>query len=96
MSMLNRRTFVKLSGAAALVGLSTTAFSRRGFAADKGRVVVIGGGYGGSIAAKYIRMADPGIEVTLIEQNPNYYSCPMSNWVVAGFRDLEVQKWGYE
>ncbi|MBF0423165.1 MAG: FAD-dependent oxidoreductase [Magnetococcales bacterium] len=97
---LNRRSFVKLSGAAALVGLSTTAVNRVGFAADKekekGRVVVIGGGYGGAVAAKYIRMADPGIEVTLIEQNQHYYSCPLSNWVVAGFRDIEVQKWGYE
>ncbi|MBF0349055.1 MAG: FAD-dependent oxidoreductase [Magnetococcales bacterium] len=96
MSMLNRRSFVKLSGAAALVGLSATSVSRTGFAADKGKVVVIGGGYGGAIAAKYIRMADQGIDVTLIEQNTHYYSCPLSNWVVAGFRDIEVQKWGYE
>lgn len=100
MLKLNRRGFVKLSGAAALVGLSTAAVHRPLFAADKekekGRVVVIGGGYGGSVAAKYIRMADPGIDVTLIEQSEHYYSCPLSNWVVAGFRDLEVQKWGYE
>lgn len=96
MSMLNRRGFVKLSGAAALVGLSATTMSRKGFAAAKGHVVVIGGGYGGAIAAKYIRMADPGIEVTLIEKNEFYYSGPLSNWVIAGFRDIEVQKWGYE
>lgn len=96
--MLNftRRGFIKLTGGVAAVGL-TSPFIAPSIAGDaKQKVVVIGGGYAGSIAAKYIRMADPSIQVTLIEQNADYYSGPLSNWVIAGFRDLSVQKWGYE
>jgi sulfide dehydrogenase [flavocytochrome c] flavoprotein subunit len=47
-------------------------------------VVVIGGGYGGTIAAKYIRMMDATIEVTLIERNDHYVSCPFSNLYLGG------------
>ena len=53
------------------------------------RVVVIGGGYGGATAAKYIRKWDPRIEVTLVERNQNFVSCPISNLVLAGTRTLD-------
>ncbi|MBF0448220.1 MAG: FAD-dependent oxidoreductase [Magnetococcales bacterium] len=96
MSKLTRRSFVKLTGGVAAVGLTASIGSPAIAGSHKHRVVVIGGGYGGAVAAKYIRMADSSIKVTLIEKNEHYYSCPLSNWVVAGFRDLEVQKWGYE
>ena len=96
MSKLTRRNFVKLTGGAAAVGLTACAGGPSIAGSHKHRVVVIGGGYGGAVAAKYIRMADSSVKVTLIEQNKHYYSCPLSNWVVAGFRDMEVQKWGYE
>ncbi|MBF0428518.1 MAG: FAD-dependent oxidoreductase [Magnetococcales bacterium] len=95
MSNFTRRSFVKLTGGVAALGLVSMP-SVSAFAAAKKRVVVIGGGYGGSIAAKYIRMGDPNIQVTLIEQNKDYYSGPLSNWVITGLRKLEVQKWGYE
>ncbi|MEO5377032.1 MAG: NAD(P)/FAD-dependent oxidoreductase [Magnetococcus sp. DMHC-6] len=94
MSEFTRRNFVKMTAGMAALGM--VSLPLRSFAGAKKRVVVIGGGYGGSIAAKYIRMADPNIQVTLIEQSEFYYSGPLSNWVIAGFRDLEVQKWGYE
>ena len=49
------------------------------------QVVVIGGGYGGATAAKYVRMwSDYGIAVTLIEPNASFISCPMSNLVLGG------------
>jgi sulfide dehydrogenase [flavocytochrome c] flavoprotein subunit len=48
------------------------------------RVVVIGGGYGGTIAAKYIRMMDKGIEVVMIERNDHFVSCPFSNLYIGG------------
>ncbi len=96
--MLNftRRGFIKLTGGVAAVGLTSPFIAPSIAGAAKQKVVVIGGGYAGSIAAKYIRMADPSIQVTLVEQNADYYSGPLSNWVIAGFRDLSVQKWGYE
>ena len=60
-----RRNLIK--GAAA-VGVG---FPSIGRAAPKARVVVVGGGYRGAIAAKYLQMVDPDIRVTLIEQNPS-------------------------
>lgn len=96
MSKFTRRNFVKLTGGIAALGLVSLPSVNSFAASSKKRVVVVGGGYGGSVAAKYIRMADPSIQVTLIEQNKLYYSCPLSNWVVAGFRDISVQAWGYE
>ena len=92
---ITRRGFIKLTGGVAAVGLTSFAAPNIVGAAQQ-KVVVVGGGYAGAVAAKYIRLADPSIHVTLIEQNADYYSCPLSNWVVAGFRDLEVQKWGYD
>ncbi|EDN70109.1 flavoprotein subunit of flavocytochrome c sulfide dehydrogenase [Beggiatoa sp. PS] len=64
--------------------------------AEKAKVVVIGGGAGGAIAAKYIRMAAPEIEVTLIEQNKEYYTCFMSNEVLSGERTIDSLKFSYE
>ena len=54
----------------------------------KGRVAVVGGGYGGATAAKHIRMLDPSIEVVLIEPNEAFVSCPISNMVLGGFKTM--------
>jgi len=51
---------------------------------------VVGGGYGGATLAKYLRMwSEGGVQVTLIERNPAFVSCPMSNLVIGGFKALE-------
>ena len=57
-------------------------------AAPKARVAVVGGGYGGATAAKYIRMLDPSIEVVLIEPSEAFVSCPISNMVLGGFKTM--------
>ncbi len=54
-----------------------------------GRVVVIGGGFGGATAAKYIRKWEPRIEVTLVERNESFVSCPISNLVLGGTQRIE-------
>ena len=55
------------------------------------RVVVVGGGYGGTIAAKYIRMMDASIEVVLVERNDHFVSCPFSNLYIGGIlKDLST------
>lgn len=96
MTEITRRDFVKWAGGAVVATGVAGGLSPRLVQAAKARVVVIGGGYGGAVAAKYIRMADANIEVTLVEKDKEYYSCPLSNWVVAGFRDMKYQKWTYE
>ena len=55
----------------------------------KTQVIVIGGGYGGATAAKYIRMlSDYKISVLLVEPNNSFISCPMSNLVIGGSKTL--------
>jgi NADPH-dependent 2,4-dienoyl-CoA reductase/sulfur reductase-like enzyme len=54
------------------------------------KVVVIGGGYAGATAAKYLRLwSNGGVDVTMVEPNPAFYSCPLSNLVVAGMRGMK-------
>src|SRR5262249_29008790 len=60
------------------------------------RVVVIGGGWAGATAAKYVRLGDPGIEVILLEPNREFVSCPFSNLVIAGVRPIESLTMNYE
>lgn len=53
------------------------------------KVVVVGGGYGGATAAKYVRLfSDRSLDVVLVEPNRSFVSCPMSNLVVGGMRRL--------
>ena len=55
-----------------------------------GRVIVIGGGYGGAAAAKYIRMWSEGrIEVIMVDRSSAFVSCPMSNLVLGGSKKIE-------
>jgi len=91
MSNITRRHFLTIT-AASMVGFPFIAPA----AATKRQVVVIGGGSGGAIAAKYLRMADPTIEVTIVEQDKYYYTCFMSNEVLSGERTIESIKFGYD
>jgi NADPH-dependent 2,4-dienoyl-CoA reductase/sulfur reductase-like enzyme len=59
------------------------------------RVVVIGGGWGGATAAKYLRLSDPSIDVVLIEPNDRFISCPFSNLVLSGVRSMESITFDY-
>jgi len=96
MTAFSRREFLKLAGVSSSLGvLGLTPLAARG-QAPKARVVVVGGGYGGAIAAKYLRMADPNLKVTLIEKNKSFISCPLSNEVLSGERGLESLTFGYD
>lgn len=90
---LSRRDFVKVSGAAAAASLFGFPYLALG-ATQK--VVVIGGGTGGATAAKYLKLADSSIDVTLIEPNEVYYTCYLSNEVLGGERKLESLRQTYD
>jgi sulfide dehydrogenase [flavocytochrome c] flavoprotein subunit len=95
--MLNRRNFNKLLVGG--VGLSFAACSGMSLASlpsNTQRVVVVGGGFGGATAAKYLKKFNPKLEVVLIEQNEHYYTCPFSNTVIAGINNLEYIKHDYK
>ena len=84
---ISRRTFNQLlgaTGAATAVGLAAPSV----MAAGKGRVVVIGGGFGGATAAKYLKQFDPSLDVTMVEPNKTFVTCPFSNTVIGGLNDI--------
>lgn len=93
--MMNRRNFNKL-----LVSSTALTFAACSgtmpMANNKQRVVVVGGGFGGATAAKYLKKFSPLTEVVLIEQNQEYYTCPFGNTVIAGINDIEYIRHTYD
>lgn len=83
---LQRRAFLQTSAALSLLGLGACATTS---VPSKAKVVVIGGGYGGATAAKYVRLlSDYKIDVILIEPNDAFVSCPISNMVLGGSKQM--------
>ncbi|MEZ5857041.1 MAG: NAD(P)/FAD-dependent oxidoreductase, partial [Hyphomicrobiaceae bacterium] len=60
------------------------------------RVVVVGGGFGGATAARYLAHASPRIDVTLVEANTRFTACPFSNLVISGMREIGAQLFAYD
>jgi NADPH-dependent 2,4-dienoyl-CoA reductase/sulfur reductase-like enzyme len=87
---MDRRQFIRAgSAASAATALGLTAGCASTGSAAGAKVVVVGGGYGGATAAKYIRMWSEGrIEVTLVEPNDSFVSCPLSNLVLGGSKQM--------
>ena len=91
---LQRRSFLQSSAAISLLGLGACATTAS--IPTKAKVVVIGGGYGGATAAKYVRLlSDYKIDVVLIEPNDSFVSCPMSNLVVGGSKGIDFLTTSY-
>ncbi|MGY3460523.1 sulfide dehydrogenase [flavocytochrome c] flavoprotein subunit [Bradyrhizobium sp. LM3.4] len=65
-------------------------------AQSAGRVVVIGGGFGGAACARALKRAQANLQVILIEPNAIFTSCPFSNAVIAGLREIDAQQFGYD
>ena len=89
MSRITRRNFV-LSVGAVSAATSVLGWPALGQAkASGGRVVVIGGGFGGATCAKYLRRLSSDIKVTLVERDANFVTCPLSNAVLGGLYDMD-------
>ena len=87
---MDRRQFIRAgSAASAATALGLSAGCASTGRAAGAKVVVVGGGYGGATAAKYIRMWSEGrIEVTLVEPGDSFVSCPLSNLVLGGSKQM--------
>jgi sulfide dehydrogenase [flavocytochrome c] flavoprotein chain len=93
----DRREFLKVSVAGAAAGMLPGCATMEGSSGEGGmmakkggpKVVVIGAGWGGTICAKYLRVWDPGIDVTIVDRVDTFYSCPLSNEVMAGMIPME-------
>lgn len=87
---LQRRRFLQSSAALGVFGLTGCAStSMLSSIPSKARVVVVGGGFGGATTAKYVRLlSDYKIDVVLIEPNSTFISCPVSNMVIGGHKQM--------
>ncbi|MBP7901037.1 MAG: FAD-dependent oxidoreductase [Gammaproteobacteria bacterium] len=88
--MMNRRQFLTATS----LGVLSLALPTKGlFAQAQAHVVVLGGGVGGATFAKYLKLADKDIRVTVIEKNRTYIRPYGSTEVITGhigMKDLEV------
>ena len=85
-----------LTAGAAWGGLALAGCANTPSGPSLGRVVVIGGGFGGSTAARYLRLWGGNIDVTLVERHPQFISCPISNLVLGGFKQMADITRGYD
>src|SRR5271170_4125722 len=92
MRSVTRRAFGPLAAAACLTNGSVRATERR----SAPRVIVVGGGAGGATVARYLRLADVTLDITLVEPKRQYTTCFFSNLYLAGLRSLESLTHGYE
>lgn len=95
---VSRRGLVSTATAAALLAAPVLGMPRTGRAqqaARGGRLVVIGGGFGGASAARFARERFPELEVTLVERSRTFTTCPYGNLVLAGRRDIGSITFGY-
>lgn len=83
---MKRRAFLQQAAGLTLLGWAE---QRPSAAAQAARVVVVGGGFGGATAARYLKKLAPEIQVTLVEPQTRYLTCPTSSWVISGQRELK-------
>jgi sulfide dehydrogenase [flavocytochrome c] flavoprotein chain len=92
---IDRRDFLKIAASTALV--SFPLISKAVASQVKGRIVVIGGGYAGATAAKYLRTwSNGGLDVIVVEPRSQFVSCPMSNLVLGGNKNINDLTFGYD
>src|SRR5882672_1561461 len=84
MNALTRRQVLGLASVLPLACVDT----RWAWTQTSSRVVVVGGGFAGATCAKYLRRADPRLEVTMVTPHRAFVTCPFSKTVMVGLRDL--------
>ncbi len=90
---INRRDFLKIAG----TSLATLPFASLAVSKARPHVVVIGGGYAGAVAAKYLRLWSRGeVQVTVVEPYTQFISCPLSNLVLGGSKTINDLTFGYD
>ncbi len=94
MKSISRRKFIKnLAASAALFsaqGLLTSCSK-----GSRARVVIVGGGFGGSTCARYLQKFDSSLKITLIEPSRQFITCPFSNMVISGMQTMDSISQGY-
>lgn len=90
---LSRRQLLAVLSSLGLAALASPAARSQSAGA---RLVVVGGGFGGATASRFLARLLPEASVTLVEASREYIACPFSNLVVAGYRDIRAQTFEYK
>ena len=88
MKNFSRRKFIKLLGGAG-AGLAASSLLSACYKTTSAKVVIVGGGFGGSTCAKYLHRFDNSLEITLIELSTRFITCPFSNMVINGMQTMD-------
>ncbi len=87
---MQRRSLLLAAGASlALPNLAAAA-------APKASVIIVGGGMAGTTLAKFLRLWDPGVAVTLVDRQAKYVSNIMSSLVLTGHRSIAQLTYSYD
>ncbi|HWU18940.1 MAG TPA: NAD(P)/FAD-dependent oxidoreductase [Devosia sp.] len=92
MRAITRRSFI----AGATAGLAAPALTGAAWGASPAKVVIIGGGFGGTSLARYLKRHSPALSVTLIERDRQFVTSPSSNGVLGGLWDMSAITFGYD
>ncbi|MFM1911101.1 MAG: Sulfide dehydrogenase [flavocytochrome c] flavoprotein chain [Pseudomonadota bacterium] len=91
---IDRRDFLKIAASTAFFSLPILS---KAATQAKGRIVVVGGGYAGATAAKYLRdWSNGGLDVIVVEPRSQFVSCPLSNLVLGGNKNINDLTFGYD
>lgn len=93
---INRRNLIKTAAAAGSLALFPQLNLKAKTGKGRQRAVVIGGGFAGATAAKYLKMWAPALDVVMVERNTHFVSCPQSNMVLSGSRNLQQLTHDYQ
>lgn len=96
MVKITRRHFNQLAAATGAVAATGTVLAPNVGRAAAPKVIVVGGGFGGATAARYIKKAAPAVEVTLVEPATTFYTCPFSNTVIGGINRMSFIERKYD
>lgn len=97
MNNIKRRVLLKWMAMGGILNASgcSTLMQSRG-TSNGARVIIIGGGFGGATCAKYLRRYDPSLNITLVEKDKQFVTCPFSNTVIGGLNNIEFITHNYD
>ena len=92
MKTFNRRQALALS-ATAVTGLL---LASPALGANRPKIIIIGGGFGGISAATVLKTIQPDFDITIVTETDSFSTCPFSNLVIAGLRSLKSITFSYK
>lgn len=96
---MERRNFFKLAVTASALLHTNSLLAKQKTSNNKQlktTVAICGGGFGGLSAAKFLKELNPNLEVTVIEKNNSFFSCPFSNSWLGGLDNISLEELNFD